>query len=74
MLQIERDNQVLIDAKKYIEKNLKKDDPFTTSMIQRYFKTGYYLAGRVLTALQEDNYIKIDKDIIKPPKVVFNYT
>ncbi len=73
MLQIERDHQVLIDAKKYIENNLKKDDNFTTSMIQRYFKTGYHLANRVLTALDEDGYIKIHKDRIKAPKVVFNY-
>lgn len=73
MLQTDRDNIVIKEAKTYIENKLKKGDPFTTSMIQRYFKTGYMLANRVLDALEEDGYIKIDENRLKAPKVVFNY-
>ena len=72
-MQIERDDQVLIDAKNYIKNNLKKGDNFTTSMVQRQFKTGYNLASRILERLQADGFIKMDKDRIKAPKVVFNY-
>lgn len=72
MLQIERDDQVLIQAKNYIKNNLKKGDNFTTSMVQRQFKTGYNLASRILERLEADGFIKMDKDRIKAPKVVFN--
>lgn len=72
MLQTERDNDVFEQAKAYIENNLEKGDLFTPSEIQRRFKTGYNLASRVLQMLHDAKYIKLDKDRIKAPKVVFN--
>lgn len=66
------DEQTLKECKNYIETTLEKGDVFTTSIIQRRFKTGYNRATRVLKMLADENYIKMDENPVKAPKVIYN--
>ena len=72
IMQTDRDNEVLEQAKKYIETTLTKGDVFSTSMIQRQFRTGYNVATRVLDLLEKEGYVKLDLKRIKA-KVIYKY-